>query len=258
MWICVLLPPSYLLMLAVALVWVAALSSRDDLDSPTDAYARLLLPALALTESLQAFPIAGTQAAIASLGVVLLGAIAINDGVRQLGAWAAGRSRPRLVAAAKFVPVAALILSVAATSLWAWLAAAGYLAGSPLGMPGAEQLRLPPAQRNALTSLTSAVRQDCNGFITVPAMPSLYVWTGQEAPAPLYITDWIYFLDSAQEQSIVEAVRTRPRMCVVRNDAVVKFWAQGRPAPTGPLIDFVESNFVVSGTYGDYELLVPR
>ncbi|MHB8687973.1 MAG: hypothetical protein ACYDB4_12340, partial [Candidatus Dormibacteraceae bacterium] len=84
MWVCILLPPSYLLMLAVTLVWVAALAPRDDPDSPTDAYARFLLPALALMESLQAFPIAGTQASIASLGVVLVGAIAINDGVRQL------------------------------------------------------------------------------------------------------------------------------------------------------------------------------
>ncbi len=257
-WICVLLPPSYLLMLAVPLVWLAALAPRDDLSSPTDGYARLLLPALAVMESLQAFPVAGSQVSIASIGMVPVGAIALNDGIRQLRAWAAGRSRPRLIGAANFVPLGALIISLAATSLWATVAAASYVGGSPLGLPGAGLLRLSPGQQVALRSLSASLRRNCTSFVTMPGMPSLYIWTGQEAPAPLYTTDWIYFLDNDQQQSIVDKVRTLPGVCVVRNEAVVKFWAEGRPAPRGPLIDFLETNFVVSGSYGDYDLLVHR
>jgi hypothetical protein len=258
MWVCVLLPPSYLLMLGVPLVWVAALEPRDVLTSPTDRYARLLLPALAVTESLQAYPVAGTQVSIASLGLVFVGAITLNDGVTQLRDWAGGRSRPRLVAAARFVPIAALILSVAATSLWASVAAEGYTAGSPSGLQGAGLLRLAPKQQTALSSLSVSVRRMCTSFITLPGMASLYLWTGQEAPAPLFDSDWNYFLDNAQQQSIVDQVRTLPGMCVVRNDVVLKFWAAGQPVPRGPLIDFIEANFVVAGSYGDYELLVAR
>jgi hypothetical protein len=187
-----------------------------------------------------------------------VGAITLNDGVTQFRAWAAGRSRPRLVGAANFVPVAALIISLAATSLWASVAAAGFAAGSPLGLPGGELLRLTPTQQVALGSLSASLRRDCTSFITMPAMPSLYIWTGQEAPAPLLATDWIYFLDSPQQQSILDQVRTLPGMCVVRNDAVVKFWAEGRPVPRRPLIDFIDTNFVVSSSYGDYDLLVHR
>ncbi|MHB8588181.1 MAG: hypothetical protein ACYDA0_04910 [Candidatus Dormibacteraceae bacterium] len=258
MWICIVLPPSYLLMLAVPLVWVAALAPRDDQGSPTDGYARLLLPALAVMESLQAYPVAGSQVSIASLGVVPVGAIALNDGVRQLRAWAAGRSRPRLVGAANKVPLGALIISLAATSLWASVAVTSYVGGSPLGLPGARLLRLAPTQQVALRSLTTSVRRDCTSFVTMPGMPSLYIWTGQQAPVPLFETDWMYLLDSAQQQSIVDRVRTLPGMCVVRNDAVVKFWAEGRPVPRGPLIDFIDTNFVISGSYGDYDLLVQR
>jgi hypothetical protein len=245
-------------MLAVPLVWVAALAPRDDPESPTDPYARLLLPALAVMESLQAYPVAGTQISIASLGVVFVGAITLNDGVRQLRAWAGSRSQPRLFAAANFVPVAALIISLAATSLWVSVAAASYGVGSPSGLPGAGLLRLPPKQRAALSSLSMSLRRDCTSFITMPGMPSLYVWTRQEPPAPLLASDWMFFLDTAQQQSIVDQVRTLPGTCVVRNDAVLKFWAEGRPVPRGPVIDFIESNFVVAGSYGDYELLVPR
>ncbi len=258
MWICVLLPPSYLLMLAVPLVWVAALGPRDDLGSPTDRYARLLLPALAVMESLQAYPVAGTQVSIASLGVVFVGAITLNDGIRQLRALAGGLSRPRLLATANFVPVGALILSFAATSLWATVAAESYTAGSPSGLQGAGLLRLAPKQQTTLSSLTMSVRRVCTSFITMPGMSSLYIWTGQEAPATLFDSDWMFFVDSAQQQSIVDQVRSLPGMCVVRNDAVLKFWAEGQPIPRGPLIDFIEANFVVAGSYGDYELLVAR
>lgn len=258
MWICVLLPPSYLLMLAVPLVWVAALGPRDGTPSPTGAYARLLLPALALMESLQAYPVAGTQTSIASLGVVFVGAITINDGVGQLRSWDAGRNWPRLVAVADFVPLGVLILTGAASTIWALLAAGTYGTGSPLGLPGAGLLRLPATQQVALRSLSASIGQDCTSFITMPGMPSLYVFTGQTAPVLLYDSTWIYVLDSAQQQAIVDQVQLLPGMCVVRNEAVMRFWAAGRPVPHAPLIDFIESNFKVSSSYGDYDLLVRR
>jgi hypothetical protein len=257
-WICVLLPPSALLMLALPLVWVAALAPRDDFDSPTDRYARLLLPALAVMESLQAYPVAGTQLSIASLALVPVGAITLNDGVRQLRAWAAGRGRPRSIRTANFVAPAALIVNLAAFTLWAFPAAANYEAGRLLALPGAEWLRLPPKQQVALRSLSASIGQDCTSFITMPGMPSLYIWTDQEAPARLYDSEWIYFLDAAQQQSIVDEIRSRPGMCVVRNQAVVEFWAEGRPVPSRPLVSFIDTNFVDRGSYGDYELLVRR
>jgi hypothetical protein len=254
-WICVLLPPSYLLMLAVSLAWVAVLALPSDLPSPTDPYARLLLPALALMESLQAYPVAGTQLSIASIGAVLVGAVIVNDGVTQVRSWAAGRSRPRVAAAANFVPLAGLILTVAATALWGVLAAGSYEGGSPLGLPGAGLLRVPSRQQVVLSSLTASIRRDCTSFITMPGMPSLYVWSGQKAPVLLYESMWIYLLDSAQQQSIVNQARTLRGMCVVRNEADVDFWAKGRPVPQGPLTDFIETNFAVSSSYGDYDLL---
>ena len=254
-WICVLLPPSYLLMLAVALVWVAALPPSGDHSSPTEPYARLLLPALALMESLQAYPVAGTQLSIAAMSVVLVGAVIINDGITQVRSLAAGTGRVRLAAAASFVPVAALILSVAATALWGLLAAGSYEAGSALGLPGAGLLRVPSTQQRVLRSLTASLRRDCTSFITMPGMPSLYVWTGQRAPVLLYDSMWIYLLDSAQQQSIVDQARTLRGMCVVKNQAEVDFWAKGRPGPSGPLVDFINTEFAVAGTYGDYEVL---
>jgi hypothetical protein len=254
-WICVLLPPSYLLMLAVALVWVAALPPSGDHSSPTEPHARLLLPALALMESLQAYPVAGTQLSIAAMGVVLVGAVIINDGLTQVRSVAAGTGRVRLAAATNFVPVAALILSVAATALWGLLAAGSYEAGSPLGLPGAGLLRVPSTQQGVLRSLTASLRRDCTSFITMPGMPSLYVWTGQKAPVLLYDSMWIYLLDSAQQQSIVDQASRLRGMCVVKNQAEVNFWAKGRSGPSGPLVDFINTKFAVSSTYGDYEVL---
>jgi hypothetical protein len=257
-WGCVLLQPSALLILAVPIVWVAALAPRDDSDSPTDGYARLLLPALAVMESLQAYPVAGTQLSIASLALVPVGAITLNDGIRQLRACAAGRSRLRLIRAAESVAPAALFVSLAASMLWAFPAIASFEAGRPLALPGAERLRVAPQQQIALRALSTSLSRDCTSFITMPGMPSLYIWTGQNAPAFLYDSAWIYVLDAAQQQSIVDQIRSVPGMCVVRNQAVVDFWAEGRPVPSRPLVDFIDTNFVDAGSYGDYELLVRK
>jgi hypothetical protein len=73
------------LLLPIALAWVvAAPRGRPDGYEKLD-FARALLPALAILQSLHAFPIAGSQAAWAALPLVPVGAMCIGDGLAQLG-----------------------------------------------------------------------------------------------------------------------------------------------------------------------------
>jgi hypothetical protein len=69
---------------------------------------------------------------------------------------------------------------------------------------------------------------------------------------------WMLVLDSRQQQSIVEQLQGRQRLCVVKNQKVIDFWAEGRPIPSRPLVDFIYANFVDAASYGDYELLVQK
>jgi hypothetical protein len=86
--------------LAMPLAWVAALPSRRDSGEPLERMVRLLIPALAILEALQAFPVAGTQVDLGSLLLVLCGAVCLADGWAELVACDEERAgRPALARA---------------------------------------------------------------------------------------------------------------------------------------------------------------
>jgi hypothetical protein len=254
----VLLLPSWYFVLALALAWVAVLPPVGDHQNPTDSLARLLLPALAVMETLQAYPVAGTQQWLAALLLVPVGAITFNDGLRQLQGWAAAHQNPSFLKVAASLAPGALIVTVAVWPLFAYYAASAYASGQPLGLPGASLMRLPPEQSSALQSLTRAIDQDCTSLITLPRMPSLYLWTGRAGIAQLNDGIWIFSLDASQQQSIVSRIQGQPGVCVVLSQAVLNFEAEGRPVPRRPLVDYIDTNFQPEATFGIYELLVKR
>src|SRR5205807_3213798 len=153
----VLLLPSSLFLLGLPLAWIATLGPRGRPAS----YHRVLLPALAVMESLQAYPVAGTQLSVAALLMVPVGATVLNDGINGL------RSR----GSARFAP-AALILAAVALVLQGFLATSQFAAATPSGLPGAESVRMQPQQAAQLRALVTAIDRDCSSFITFPGMNS--------------------------------------------------------------------------------------
>ena len=252
----VLLLPSYFLVLALPLVWVAVLAPAGDHENPTDPSLRILVAALAVMEILMAYPVSGSQLWIAAAVLVPVGAITFNDGLRQLRAWAADRhSRSFLTVAASLSP-GALIVSLAVWPLFVFYAASAYAIGEPLGLPGTDLIRVPRSQASTLRSLVHAIDQDCTGLISMPGLPSLNLWTGRAGIAQL--NPWMFSLDSAQQQSIVTQIRDQPGLCVVVSPTLVDFWAGGRPVPRRPLVEYIDTAFQPVGTFGIYELRINR
>ena len=66
----------------------------------------------------------------------------------------------------------------------------------------------------------------------------------------------MYFLGSAEQKQIVAGLSAMPGVCVVRDQAVVDFWAEGRPIPNRPLVEYINRSFRLEERFGDYELLV--
>jgi len=250
----VLLMPSSIFLLALPLAWVATNAPDENGDDPAGAYSRLLLPALAVLESLQAYPFAGTQLSLAALCVLPVGAIILGDGIRQLrSARGAGRVSLRAIG---WVAPASLVIDAAVFLLFALTVTAGFRTGTPLGVPGAESVRLPAQAATQLRLLVAAVDRDCSSFVTFPGMNSFYAWTGQGPPTSMRLEVWWQFLDSSTQQSIVQQLASRPRLCVIKNQRVIDMWAEGHQVPRTPLVDFIDRQFVHDGSYGDYELLV--
>jgi len=256
-WLSVLLLPSSLFLLTLPLAWLATLPPELDAADPADGYARALLPALAVLESLQAYPVAGTQMSLAALMLVPVGAITFSDGIRQLRASAGEAFRPASWLVTRAAP-AALLVSIAATELFGLLGVASYANGTPLGLSGAGSVRV-PAQRGAdLRGLVAAIDRECSTFITYPGMTSFYLWTRQPPPVPLYAGVWMLVNDSQTQQSHVDELTGMPRLCVVKNQSMIDFWSQGRPVPDRPLVHYIDSGFVGAASFGDYQLLVRR
>lgn len=149
-----------------------------------------------------------------------------------------------------------LLVNVAAFSLFAFVTTQLFQSETPLALPGSQALRLNRAQAVDLRSLVAAIDRQCSSFITFPGMDSLYVWTDQEPPSDMRYGLWWLSLDSSHQETIVQQLQNRSRLCVVKNQSVNDFWAEGRPIPQRPLVTFIDQSFVDAGSFGDYQLLV--
>jgi hypothetical protein len=253
-WLSIALLPDPIFLLALPLAWVATQAPDDDDGDPVGGYARVLLPALAVVESLQAYPIAGSQLSMAALSLVPVGAITLGDGIRQLRA--AGIAGGGMVKAVGAVAPAILLINIAVMLVLALIVTAAFASGTPLGLPGAESVRLQAQSAGQLRQLVAAVDRECSSFITFPGMNSFYIWTAEDPPTPVHIEVWWLVLDTRQQQELVQQLAGKPRLCVIKNQQVIDMWAQGRQIPSRPLVDFIDREFVHGSTYGDYELLV--
>ena len=256
MWLSLVLLPAPVFLFALPFAWVAVWAPDEDGGDPVGGYPRILLPALAVVESLQAYPFAGSQLSMSALGLVPVGAIVLGDGIRQLrAASVAAGGRVRAVGA---VAPAVLLINIVALIVLAFTGTSAFVSGTPLGLPGAESIRLQAQSAEHLRQLVAAVDRDCSSFVTFPGMNSLYIWTAEDPPTPVRLEVWWLVLDTNQQQALVQQLAGKPRLCVIKNQHVIDMWAQGRPIPPSPLVDFINREFVHDSSYGDYELLVRR
>jgi hypothetical protein len=251
MWLSVVLLPNSTFLVALPLAWMATQAPRDGEADSAGTYFRLFVPVLVILESIQAYPVAGTQQSLAALGLVPLGAVMLSDGIRRLRHANAARSTLAL-----WVAPAALLINVAGFSLFGVLAIDGFASAAPLGLPGADSVRMPAQKGAQVRALVASIDRDCTSFITFPGMNSFYIWTAQDPPAELSSEVWWLVLNSEEQQLLLSQLVGRRHLCVVKNQRVIDMWAAGRQIPDRPLVAFIDREFVSAGSYGEYELLV--
>ncbi|HEU4906784.1 MAG TPA: hypothetical protein VFT19_11820, partial [Solirubrobacterales bacterium] len=79
------------LSLPLMLCWIAAVPPASAAEGPYKRLLRTMVPALAALEVLQAYPVAGSQVGIASLTFVPVGALLLGDALTSLREWSAAR-----------------------------------------------------------------------------------------------------------------------------------------------------------------------
>lgn len=227
-------------------------------------FPRVVLSLVAAFQTLQAYPVHGSQATWAVFLVIPLSAVCAGDALRTIRTLIEQRLRRNPGA-----PVLPMRLSTLLSLLLLGCVGAGYyskanLAGresaywlqTPLSLPGASRLRFAQDEVAQLQWLAKNVNENCDGFVGMPGFGSLYFWTRTDPPASMN-SAWILNLEDAYQSAIVEKMRTYERPCIVENPSMVGFWTGGRPLTPGqPLVRYVYQEFRPGPHFGRYTLLL--
>jgi hypothetical protein len=251
------------IIIPLVLAWVAAIPPAGPPEPAYKRFMRVFLPALAIAQSLQVYPVPGSQMGIASVTYVPLGALCLGDAMVSLRRWAAERDASAVESLRLVVGVVTIALAVelgldliarpAATELVA------YRHQTALSFPGATQLRLPPDDAETYEKVVALLhRYHCTTFVGYPNVDSLYLWSGIEAPPPAAPGAWIKALDSKRQQRIVNEVRASPRPCAIRSQYRAEGWLHGAPPPDTPLVRYILDDFEPVARAGDFQLLLPK
>jgi hypothetical protein len=222
-----------------------------------EAFARLFLALLAVTESLWAFPVAGSHRSFMCFLPALALIISVVDGFQDLAgcAWSNSRAALAFARLARATVVTMLFLDTASE---ADAARRYYDNRASLGLNGAEWIRLDPGAVTHYRSLTAALRDRPDTFFTMPGQYSLHFWTERDPLTTLNLTNWMYMLDEQKQRSIVTAMDARPEVCVVVNPTLLEFWMAGRPVPQTSLVRYIRENFVPSREVDNVKILVRK
>lgn len=249
--------------LPLALAWVAAFPPGGIVETPYRRFLRVLLPALAVAETLQVYPVAGSQVGIAAIAFVPVGALCLADALTSLRTWSASRSAGSLERLGTVVAVATISLA----GVFAFNAvlqpaannALAYRHQPKLPIAGASLLHLPAPDVETYSGLNDLIHSHrCTTFIGYPSLNSLYLWSSIEAPLPTAPGAWPDSLNRSRQQRIVDQMRSSPRPCVIRSDSRVQMWLQGAPPPDRPLVNYVLDDFHSVAQIGEYEFALPN
>lgn len=206
-----------LLQFALPWCWLVLVAPQPRGTSETAALARMLLCSLALMHSLYVYPVAGSQKALAVVLVIPLAAICLYDGLTVLGQGATLSRRRGLNAAAIAVGMTFLLLIARHVEA----SHAAFASQVPLGLRGAQRLRMPQPKAAEYRELAFLLREHCGTFLCSDGWNSLYLWTGIEPPSRMIIfhdlgQDQMHWYTSAQKRKTLDRFWASPRPIYVR------------------------------------------
>lgn len=240
-------PLALVMSYGLSCVWLLVIPLGDDEDAQRGARVRLWIALLAVTQSLHAYPVGGSQIGWGTFLWAPLLALAAADAATV---WQAKLSRllaPLAIAAACGV---ALVYTRLGWTQWR--------DSAPLGLPGAATLRLDPAQAAQLRAMSVNATAHCDMLFSLPGMFSFNLWTGLPAPTSANVTHWFNLLTPAQQAETIAKLEAHPRAgVIVERDVLGLIIGAGIPV-RGPLRDYLYQNYEAAFAAGSQEFWVRR
>jgi hypothetical protein len=245
------------------LVWVAAIPPFGAVETPYKRFLRVLLPMVAIAETLQVYPVAGSQVGIAAASFVVVGALCVADGLTELRGWSEARGRTAIRNLAASTGVLAIVVpavfALNAIALPGVTNELAYREQPKLGLPGAGLMRFGPPQNEEFNGIVDLLHKyHCSTFVGWPSVNSLYLWAGLEAPRPTIPNGWFYALTESQQQMAVDELRASPRPCAIVNEELAAGYLKGLPPPETPLVEYVQQNFRKVAEVGVFTFELPK
>jgi hypothetical protein len=241
-------------------LWLLMVPTEKNQGASThDTFPRALLCLVAAWQSLQIYPVAGTQVTVATFLPVLVYSLCLHDALTAfpLTSRALRDLPPRtalLLRMLALVGVFYLFLGRWCSPLAHWRSYASYV---PLDLPGAQLVRLPDYQVDTYRSLASYLRANSDVFLTYPGLNSMYFWTGKLPPASINLNGE-GVLPSAREQTqILAALRQAKHPLMVVNARELRFGMGSKSFASSPLGYFVRDECREVQRVGGFRILAP-
>ena len=178
-----------------ALAWLMATPLSREQPDPT-ARGRSWLAWCALWQILQAYPVAGSQVSFGCFLLVPLLVVGCHDACLAL-AERLPRARMALIGG-----VALALIAVIANGQLGTEALMDWLDREPLGLPGAQSLRLTGSMTSAARTVSRNIAAHSDVLFTTPGMMSFNMWSEKPTPTSANATLWSSLLDDSQKQAI--------------------------------------------------------
>lgn len=209
---------------------------------------------LALPQVLHAFPVAGSQMGWGTFLFVPIFAAGLDDAWQFLArTWPnPGRWAPRAGWAML------LAVGVAQFGLLAHQGWERYHTSRPLGLPGAEDLRLDGPARLALRVLTMNAAVHADVLFSRPGMFSYNQWSGVPTPTLQNATHWFWLLDAPAQARIIERLRDTPRTAIITNQALDDFVEEIKVPTKSILQTYIREHYQTLFALNSFRFLVPE
>jgi hypothetical protein len=231
------------LQIAFLLPWVWLVALPTSTDDKSAGFARVLLSLVAAWQSLQAYPIAGTQTTLATFPLVLAYGVCLADALRELAR--SPRMASKLSALTPSTRVLAGALACVAllfvfANAWCKLpnVRREYARLLPLDLPGTRWVRMNEELTAMNQGLARYLSAECDTFVSYPGINSLYFWADKKPPTQINSTGWGQ-LSFAQQEKILGSLRHTPRSKLVVTEAMMQSWGTPYADPIRPLVRFV-------------------
>ena len=235
--------------------WLLLTSTGARHHEHQDKFARLALFSIAVMQPLIAYPIAGSQLAVASVLFLVIAAVCLNDAVRMLPLKIKTILCPDSMRLA-FGCIAAtiILLPLQRPTL---LIGEYYASLAPLNLPGASRIRLSQERVSLYQEIVARLaRPEVGTFLSLPGLNSFYFWAEKEPPT--YLTTWMSLSDSRYQERIWQEANRKQGLMVLRNKEMIHFWVHDRPIDNLPLVRHIDEEFETVYSNCGYELMIRR